>query len=209
MKKVCFKAMILSLLVSACSLFNLANASLMLNIDSTSGKLLGASNININGEFYDVSFVDGICTALFSGCDEQSDFFWKSSEESKVASQALLGNVFVNSANGLFDSSPELTFGCSSNRFNDCFVLTPYLSVPVSNELYGFAAWNLAGATADRTTFLTTGIGSDTGRVGAEFLTYAVWSRSQAAQVVTEPSTLTVFALGLIGLVFRRCKKQS
>ncbi|WP_226989162.1 PEP-CTERM sorting domain-containing protein [Paraglaciecola arctica] len=27
--------------------------------------------------------------------------------------------------------------------------------------------------------------------------------------MVTEPSTLTVFALGLIGLVFRRCKKQS
>ena len=206
MKKVYFKAMLLSLLVSACSLFNLANASFMLNIDPTSGELLGASNININGELYNVSFVDGTCPDLFSGCDEQSDFFWQTEEESKVASLALLNDVFVNSVNGLFDSLPDLTFGCSSNPYNDCFVMTPYKS-NTTNSLFGVIAINNSNPSWDTTSPFTLGIGGNTGN--SNFLTYAIWSSPKPLQAVTEPTTLTFFALGLIGLAFRRGKKGS
>ncbi|MDO6487210.1 PEP-CTERM sorting domain-containing protein [Colwellia sp. 6_MG-2023] len=206
MEKVYFKVMILSLLISACSLFNLANATLMLNIDLTSGKLLGASNININGKLYDVSFVDGTCPDLFSGCDEQSDFSWQTEEESKVASLALLNDVFVDSVDGLFDSLPDLTFGCSSDTYNDCFVITPYKS-NTNNTLFGVMALNNSNPNWDTTSPFTVGIGLNTGISNSS--TYAVWSSPKPLQAVTEPTTLTIFALGLIGLTLRRCNKES
>ena len=77
-----------------------------LNVDG-SGQLTGASGVNVGGTLYDVTFVDGTCTALFDGCDDVSDFTFTTRSDALAASQALLDFVFI----GDFDSVPNATFG--------------------------------------------------------------------------------------------------
>ena len=52
-----------------------AQAGAILNVN-LEGHLLGASNVNVAGTLYDVSFSDGSCQMLFSGCDDPSDFIF-------------------------------------------------------------------------------------------------------------------------------------
>lgn len=88
------------------------------------GKLVGASNVDVNGSFYDVSFVDGTCAALFSGCNEISDFTFQSYASALSAAAALLNLVFIDGVQGNFDSNPSLTAGCTN--LISCAVFTPY-----------------------------------------------------------------------------------
>src|SRR5262245_52041146 len=82
------------------------------------GKLFGASDVDVNGTLYNVMFVDGTCIALFSGCDEASDFTFQTEADARAASQALGDQVFFNSQGPIgvppieFDTTPGLTAGC-------------------------------------------------------------------------------------------------
>ena len=46
----------------------------VLQIDAATGALLGARNVAIGASEFNVTFVDGDCPTLFSGCDSNSDF---------------------------------------------------------------------------------------------------------------------------------------
>ena len=97
--------------------------------------------MNVGGTLYDVTFVDGTCTALFDGCDEASDFTFTTQTDADAASQALLDFVFVDVPGlGSFDSAPEFTFGITSNTAG--FVFTPYNHEPGLPFLSTFAAVN-------------------------------------------------------------------
>ena len=93
-------------------------------LDIVGGELMGASNVNISGTYYDVEFVGGSCVARFNGCDSVSDFIFQSSSDAVAASQALFDQVFLDVAEGDFDTIPSLTNGC--DVFVRCTVLTPY-----------------------------------------------------------------------------------
>jgi hypothetical protein len=43
-------------------------------LNASGGQILGASGVDVGGTLYDVEFLDGTCIALFSGCDEVSDY---------------------------------------------------------------------------------------------------------------------------------------
>ncbi len=81
-------------------------------VDST-GQLTGATGVIVNGEPYDVEFLDGTCVDLFTGCDALSDFTFNTVEEFSAAAQALFDSVFLDGPQGMFDSIPSLTNGCS------------------------------------------------------------------------------------------------
>src|ERR1041384_1037176 len=76
---------------------------IQLVVDSN-GYLTGARNVTVGGALYDVEFKDGSCVEQFDGCDDASDFLFPTTEEATPALQALLDDVFVDSAAGLFDS---------------------------------------------------------------------------------------------------------
>ena len=88
------------------------------------GKLAGAVGVNVDGALYNVHFVDGTCYSAFRDCSPYNFFhiggsgFWES-----AASEALIDTVFVDSPQGLFDSFPQLTVGCSYEE--RCNVMTP------------------------------------------------------------------------------------
>ena len=91
---------------------------------SGSGQLTGAQNVDLNGTLYDVTFVDGTCIALFSGCDALADFDFITAATATVAANALLNQVFTDTGSGSFDTEPELAFGCTSSTI--CGALIPF-----------------------------------------------------------------------------------
>ena len=89
------------------------------------GILQGATGVNVDGTLYDVAFRDGTCTALFSGCDEGSDFAFSTYDSAGLAGQALLDQVLIDGPQGMFDSNQTLTAGCNLSP-TVCFSFIPY-----------------------------------------------------------------------------------
>jgi hypothetical protein len=165
-----------------------ASASPILNIDQN-GELLGASGVEVfTGVFYDVTFVDTSCIQIFKDCvdvdpyqaNKSAEFAFHTSEDAAAASAALLSQVLLDGDLGLFDSVPELTFGCNAdNTFRRlCGIYTPYLAPLGGPMLYAQVASNQAIESAD-------GVGggteyqsyptSGTHGYGAEMV-WAVWT---------------------------------
>ena len=98
------------------------------------GILMGADNVLVkgfdySGGLYNVRFLDGTCAELFSGCDENSDFFPGSMNIVGLdyAVEALGDYVFVDGVEGQFDSDSRLTNGCVRvERKKRCRVNMPF-----------------------------------------------------------------------------------
>lgn len=103
----------------------------------TDGILTGATGVNVGGKLFDVSFQDGTCAELFSGCDAVDDFMFDDAT-AFLAVQALLDQVFVDGASGAFDSNPYLTSGCGLGSPSGCNVI-----VPVGLDANGWARGRL------------------------------------------------------------------
>lgn len=114
--------------------------------------MFGAQNLAIEGNLYDVQFVDGSCIELFSGCDEVSDFAFANKDEAKKASKALFDQVLIDDmgAPAPFDTNFLLTNGCEHNYdFDACAIVTPTLDAfdyfdPISLYRGSSSAWNTA-----------------------------------------------------------------
>jgi hypothetical protein len=173
-------------------------------LDVVGGQLMGASGVDVGGTLYDVQFVDGTCTGLFSGCDAASDFAFTTSADASAASQALLDLVFIDGVDGLFDSDPELTKGITSAIF--AFVITPYaISASVVNV---FSANNLdPSAGSDTVTFFTKSFGTDT--TSEPNVVYADWQKSTAAVPLPAGGVLLFSALGGIAALRHRKKRTA
>jgi hypothetical protein len=110
------------------------NAAPTLMVSST-GQLTGAREVDVGGVLYDVTFTEGTCTQVFGTC-ETSSFTFHTRDEALLASQALLDQVFLDVAQGAFDSNAALTFGCDDTTL--CVSLTAY-AVPGSLNDVGIA----------------------------------------------------------------------
>lgn len=89
------------------------------------GLLAGIDGVAVNGVNYQVRFKDGTCAALFSGCDQQSDFVFQDFASVAAAGQALQ-DLLVDSALGSFDSIPNQVFGCTNGFWGQCGIDTPW-----------------------------------------------------------------------------------
>ncbi len=190
-----------------------------LNINN--GTLFGAFDVNVNGALYDVEFKDGTCIELYNGCDQHSDFIFsepkndgysKDGKDGKLASTALLEQVFINSSLGAFDTNPVLTNGCTSSK--ECFVMTPIFMS--ASSLQTILAVNTTLITSDGSNLNNDHLGghprekifdSSTTTTSPNFdkRVYAVWSPVSEVPV---PTAVWLFGSSLIGLVGMRNKSK-
>lgn len=166
------------------------------------GQLTGANNVlvDVDGDpntaslLFDVEFVDGTYATVFNSTIPS---IHQSFATATQFGNALFDQVFVDVPNGLaFDSSPELTAGCSSTA--SCIALIPYheqfyvTSIRVNNTaIVNDSAPFPQAAYPDINTTI------DTSQVWARF------TPSQGAvSAVPEPSIymMLLAGLGLLGL---------
>lgn len=98
-----------------------ATGSLAANLIVEDGELIGATSVDVDGTLYNVQFLDGFYSDTFQ---DESDLDTTSEAQARLFGQALMGQVFLDTAEGLFDSDPELTFGCGN--LNECIVWIPF-----------------------------------------------------------------------------------
>ncbi|MGD2173732.1 MAG: PKD domain-containing protein [Gammaproteobacteria bacterium] len=128
------------------------------------GKLSGATDVEILGEFYDVEFVDGTCAQFYDGCDESFDFFFTSEGVANEASRALAEQVFPGIA-------PTSIRGCSLNISDICDAFTPW------NTLVTVSIARVIAP--DDARFVGNGaIAANLDLNDSPFATYAIWSPS-------------------------------
>ena len=164
--------------------------------------LLGADNVEVNGLFYNVRFIDGSCIALFNDCDDPADFFFLSAHDSIRATEDLLAQVFNDRT--IFGEFPALTSGCEDVSF--CNVFTPY-ELFNSNRVIGYAAVNRSfvhGGGVDLVVSTSGPVFFDS--VVLSSYVYAVWSKPVEASA---PGTAMVLLMGIAGLIVSQRRKQA
>lgn len=194
-----FAIFVLSLCLSAFIQSPTPAQALSLQVNG-SGILTGATGVNVAGTLYNVEFVDGTCIALFSGCDQTTDFTFKTQANALLASQALLNQVFLNSTLGSFDTGPNLTQGCT-NAFV-CNGGTPF-QLTSTNIVSTYNYVNLSNL-SDQTQCCSTFTNVFNSGAFPTF-TYARWT---PAATVPELSTLPLFGLGFGALVLWNYRRR-
>ena len=173
----------------------------------TGGILMGANDVNVNGQFYNVEFIDGSCISIFGGCHSTSDFPFQTEEAAQAAAQALLDQVLIDVSWGLFDSHPELTNGITDTRWGD--VAIPYKYDPSTHILSLKLASNSPDVVewGDYDSVITV-----SGEYAAFDLTDSTGTTYANWHSVPEAPTFVLLACGLAGLVFARrrgkCQKE-
>ena len=162
------------------------------------GVLTGARHVLVGTTFYDVTFKDGTCESLFSGCNNSQGS--GISDSDRLAPKALLDQVLIDGPAGQFDSHPELTRGCVDTS---CTVVT------LVGYLNGLSrthdATNRSGSNADFVSGFPSdhGPGFDTTTMAGT--TFALWTLSAP---VPEPSAFLMGGMGLAVIVAMQRRRQ-
>ena len=178
-------------LVAALAL--MAGGAQAATLNVVGGQLMGASDVLVDGGLYDVQFLDGTCIALYSGCDDNSDFApLQSFAFVELALAALGTQVFIDTGEGDFFSEPSLTNGCTSQT--QCWVRAPF-SLFSSAHPVGFI--NVVVAKNENAYVIEPNASQafrDDDTSSSAIYVFSVWT------AVPEPNTALLFSLGLTGL---------
>ncbi|GGO70324.1 PEP-CTERM sorting domain-containing protein [Bowmanella pacifica] len=169
-------------------------------------ELLGATGVTVGSYIYDVSFIDGSCQSVYSGCNEISDFTFQDLASANQASQALLDQVFL----GIYDTIPSLINGCTASEV--CFVATAYGFNNTSTQSASARNADTINDMVAHPSMSTHHDHSNPSNGSAARVTFAKWSLVGLADIpsqIPEPSVWILMLLGLasLGMSRRRAKQ--
>ena len=199
LSSICISLLFVGLLCS--SAFSTA-----LVINDATGQLIGATEVLVGQDYYDVDFVDGTAWDLFYDEGSQKfEFEFTTLTEARLAAEALMQLVFVDDEN-MLDSNPTLTNGIEYEHYG--YISTPYTARSDDNYTYlldTMNAYNWDDEEGDATRFLTITVDTDTSYY--KTLVYAIWTPSTTPSHTPEPSTILLVGSGLLGLAGLNRKK--
>lgn len=189
-----------------------SSSAAILDIDPDTWQLLGAKYVVIESSLWNVSFEDGTCVEVFSGCDHDSDFDFNSRNFARLASQALLDQVLIDilpqQYPSKYDSNPEMISGIESDIWS--LIITPY-AVGDGNLLSTFdaaVAVNYSSGVSNNDLVVTwedTLITFPANSFADKSAVYAKWSFVS----IPEPMTSALLAIGLLSLIFTQNKRKA
>ena len=198
------KIIVLLVFLTSLGLTKASIAAAVLQTDGD-GQLTGVTGIFVESgsfrETYDVSFQDGSCIELFTGCNSNAEDLFPINTRLGAANAALLIAI------GDISDSPESIRGCES--LEECYVSG------VSNIN---TAGPSGGSVGAGTLWIQAGIGNDfpisESTIGnrAQDLTtvanrtYAIWTPAQVTEVPI-PAAFWLFGSALVGLGWLRRTK--
>lgn len=168
--------------------FNLVSAS-TLNIDGL-GNLVGVSGLDINGDIWNASFIDG------SYLDVDSQIMVFSEQFAEEGSRALALAINDTSVNPIYTTTPSSTLGCES--IVSCNYITITGETATGGILYKSFV-NLDGSTSDG--LMSASFTNLT--VNRNYETYVSW---EPVAAIPTPAAVWLMGSGLIGLVGMRKK---
>jgi len=192
MQKIKSFAVVIFFGITALGLTVEARAAMLL-VDG-GGQLTGATGVGVDGMLYDVFFPAGTCFDAFDGCDEVSDFDFQNEADATAAAQALLDQVFLDTIEGMFDSNPTDTRGCSN--IHSCLISIPYQLSPLDpdHDVIIAAAENASMEIFDSTVSAYTVSHFDN---DLPLETTLIYARFTPQVTVPEPGTIWLCGVGL------------
>ncbi|QBE61784.1 PEP-CTERM sorting domain-containing protein [Pseudoduganella lutea] len=172
----------------------------------TDGILTGAKNVSVQGVLYDVTFLDGKCSTLFTGCNAVSDFAFATATGAQAASLALLDQVFVNGSRGQFDTRPQNTLGCSDNGV--CISLVPYGLNQKGTTVWSAGASNAHQQSGDAASLISQNFSMDMASLASYNFAKFELSVAPAQVAVPEPTSIALVLLGIAGMTLARRRKS-
>ncbi|WP_320040708.1 PEP-CTERM sorting domain-containing protein [uncultured Desulfobacter sp.] len=188
-------------------------AATTLEIDESTGLLTGATDVLVNGSYYDVEFVEGTAEELFMDAAGEWAFNFASEGEAREASNALLAQVFQNTEEDDFDDDPTLTYGSAEDSLYDYLSILTTYGLQTGREggyvlgISAIGARNSKVEEADEAFYATLPVAADT--TDSDASVYAKWTPavSSAPTPTPEPSSILLFVAGLIGFAGMNRKK--
>ena len=193
-------------LLAVCAIFAGAEASAVpVRLVNGEGILTGANSVDIAGTLYNIRFSEGSCNSLFGGRCDQRLFAFANAAQARVAGEALLEQVFVDSPAGQFDSQPYTIFGCTN--LQNCHSFIPFQFIETV-EMDGLIAIqdvvNNAGGTdvINEMVFAEETLASD-----FDNYNYVLFTRVPDPNDLPEPGTAALVGLALAALGWSHRRK--
>lgn len=179
------------------TLFFTSSLSANVQYVTSGGQLTGVNNVDVNGILYDVNFVDGSFDSIFT---DASNLDFTTASDAQAASTALM-NAITDVPGFNVDSTPTLMNGCSDVT-KPCYIFTPYsLTSTPYTDYVNMAVFTNAAIEASDVVWLAS-IDSAYDVTFSLDDVYADWSLA----AVTEPGTLLLMSIGLLGMISMRRK---